>query len=253
MLLIGLGICVFFHFRTQSEETAEFDDFLESNERLQSQVVTEIEQDSIIEEEQNFDIDITVDFGQLSEINSDIIAWLYIPDTYISFPILQERVLMEYYYLNHDYMGERLSAGSIFTPAEPLGIDDAHFLLFGHNTKRSDVAFSGLYELYSTLDLGRNNSYIYILYPDKIERWELWCAVEGHSEDAVYEIPYQLGTDGYMSLIEDISNKSSYQNGIMPSNEERITVLSTCNGAVGGTERFYVVFRLESEVMMQNE
>lgn len=221
------------------EETALTESF-ERTEDLRADVIEELSKDAA-----GFDIDIDVDFDKLHGINTDIMAWLYVPDTYLSFPVLKERTLLEYYYLDHDYTGAKQWAGSVFTPAEPTGVEDAHLLLFGHHTRREEIAFSNLYELYSMKEEGLKHHYAYLLYPDRTERYELWCAVESTSEDAVYEIPYQAGSDSYEKLLEEIKGKASYINGNMPGNEDQTLVLSTCNGAAGGKERFYVVFRKE--------
>lgn len=226
-------------------EVNEVKDVLVMDEKLRNEVVKPVpipEQPLEETEEPPFTVDIEVDFNALKETNQDIIAWLYLPDTYISFPVLQERTLMEYYYLDHDYSGKHIWSGSIFTPAEPLGVEDAHMLLFGHNSKHDEVMFSNLHDFYSTYEAGTSHSFLYLLYPDRIERWGLWCAVETTSDDPAYEIPYQLGTDSYREFLEGMAERALYTDGDIPSADEKILVLSTCNGAAGGTKRFYTVF-----------
>lgn len=153
------------------EETALTESF-ERTEDLRADVIEELP------EAAGFDIDIDVNFDKLHDVNTDIMAWLYVPDTYLSFPVLKERTLLEYYYLDHDYTGAKQWAGAVFTPAEPTGVTDAHLLLFGHHTRREEIAFSNLYELYGTKEEGLKHTYAYLLYPDRTERYELWCAVE---------------------------------------------------------------------------
>ena len=250
-ILTGCGIYLAFYIYGGYCEDKEIKDSMKSVELLQSQAVTrETDAAGLPAGEQSPDENlssvnpgISIDFAVLSETNPDIMAWLHIPDTYISFPVLKERTLMEYYYLNHDHTGQHNSAGAIFTPAEPPGVDDMHMLLFGHNSKYDDVMFGGLYEMYGTHEEGLKHEYAYLVYPDRTEQWELWCAVMSNADDGVYEVPYQSGTDSYGELLADIAGKSLYTNGDAPGSEDRILVLSTCNGAAGGTKRFYAVFR----------
>lgn len=239
VLLFGFGVW------NNMNEVAKVKEVLDTDEELQNEVIKPLsvaQQPSEKEKEQPFTVDIEVNFDTLKETNQDIIAWLYLPDTYISFPVLQERTLMEYYYLDHDYTGKHIWSGSIFTPAEPLGVEDAHMLLFGHNSKHDEIMFSNLHDFYGTYEAGKSHSFLYLLYPDRTERWELWCAVETTSDDPAYEIPYQLGTDSYQELLENMEKKALYTDGNIPSKNEKILVLSTCNGAAGSAKRFYTVF-----------
>lgn len=249
-VLTGCGIYLAFYIYGGYREDKEVKDSMKSVELLQSQAVVSKEDTGGGQEPDEPDGNISsinpgisVDFGVLSDTNPDIMAWLHIPDTYISFPVLQERTLMEYYYLDHDHTGQHNTAGAIFTPAEPPGTDDMHLLLFGHNSKYNDVMFGGLYELYGTYEEGMKHEYAYLVYPDHTEQWELWCAVMSNADDGIYEVPYQSGTDSYAKLLADIEDKSLYTDGEIPGSEDRILVLSTCNGAAGGTKRFYTVFR----------
>lgn len=238
VLITGLA----FHFsdfvKTGEEEYKVMKESKEMAEELQTQVL-------ISEDESHLDIGFSVDFDALLDINPDIFGWLYVPDTYLSFPVLKERTVLEYYYLDHDYTGASQKAGAIFTPAQPQGIKDAHLLLFGHHTRYDGVAFSNLFDLYGIKDNGMKYQTAYLLYRDRIEEYELWTAVESDAEDPVYEIPYQTGTNAYAGLLTGIEAKGSYIIGETPDKDDKTLVLSTCNGRAGGTQRFYVVFRLK--------
>lgn len=45
--------------------------------------------DEIIEEEPSNTRALTVNFDELKEINSEVVAWLYLPDTVINYPVAQ--------------------------------------------------------------------------------------------------------------------------------------------------------------------
>lgn len=130
-VLTGCGIYLAFYIYGGYREDKEIKDSMKSVELLQSQAVVSKEDagggqvpDEPDGNTSSINPGISVDFGVLSDTNPDIMAWLHIPDTYISFPVLQERTLMEYYYLDHDHTGQHNTAGAIFTPAEPPGTDD---------------------------------------------------------------------------------------------------------------------------------
>lgn len=149
---------------------------------------------------------------------------------------------MEYYYLDHDYKRDKVFSGSIFTPAEPLGVEDAHLLLFGHHTKNKEVAFSSLQDLYATKENGVSHEDAYIVYPNETVHLKLWCVAATTSDDAIYEIPYILGSTSYDKLLRQMDASCTYSVRKTPSAREPIVVLSTCNGAAGSSDRFYVAF-----------
>ena len=53
-----------------------------------------------------------VDFESLQATNSDVVAWLYIPDTNVNFPVVKGP--SNYTYLNLNYEGNYSISGSIF-------------------------------------------------------------------------------------------------------------------------------------------
>ena len=63
-------------------------------------------------EENGVDEMAEVDFMALKQINSEIIAWLRIPDTKIDFPIMHARD--NKFYLSHDYEKKFAITGGIF-------------------------------------------------------------------------------------------------------------------------------------------
>lgn len=186
------------------------------------------------------------DWDKIKNTNEDIIAWLYIPNTNIDYPILQENEIGGEYYLHHDYKGDYLYAGSVFTPKQPYEeIEDAHMLLFAHRMKDKTIMFSSLNNYYANIDTMLENQYAYVYTEDKTERWIIWCAINTKSNDAIYTLPYILGSEQYKNLILNIKNTSNQINSNAPSENDRTLVLSTCTGSVGGSDRFYVIFKID--------
>ncbi len=71
-----------------------------------------------------------IDFYELSEVNSDIVAWLYIPGTYIDYPILcAPQGEDEDYYLRRDLNGRYNSHGCLYIRRSEGNI------IYGHNMR----------------------------------------------------------------------------------------------------------------------
>ena len=91
-----------------------------------------------------------VDFEALWEINTDVYAWLDIPGTEISYPILQSDEDDDYY-LQHNLKQESDSNGVIYTEGSYNGkdFDDPVTVIYGHNMS-SGAMCGTLQSIYSS-------------------------------------------------------------------------------------------------------
>lgn len=238
VISLVVGAVLYFTLRTPNDVLVESDEAYELIVKSNAALVDDV----FLPPVEGVSTTYRVYWPGLDSVNPDIFGWLYIPNSPINFPLLQEQTLQEYFYLDHDYNRDPIFSGSIFTPAEPLGVEDAHLLLFGHHTKNKDVAFSSLYDMYGEKESGESYSDAYICYPEETIHYKLWCVASTTVEDSIYEIPYILGSTSYDKLLRQMEVSSTYTLMQTPSANTPIVVLSTCNGAVGGVERFYVAF-----------
>lgn len=74
-----------------------------------------------------------IDWSALLALNPDIVAWIYVPDTEISFPVVYS--VDDNYYLNHTYFGEESIYGSVFISSyNNRGFVDDNTIIYGHST-----------------------------------------------------------------------------------------------------------------------
>jgi len=107
-------------------------DYLEydSNNKDIDELVEEVFIDDSVSEEDK------IDWDYLKSINEDIIGWLEIEGTQISYPILKDNDNL--YYLKHNYLKNYNSNGSIFTlDKDPF--ENSETLLYGHNMKNGTM------------------------------------------------------------------------------------------------------------------
>lgn len=190
-----------------------------------------------------------IDFDTYLEISRDVYAYLYIPGTYVSYPVMREFEVSpdEYYYLTRDMYGNKNTWGSILTPMLPENdLEDPHLLLFGHNMDDMDVGFTGLKSWYETEQSWEDYRYIYLYYPDRSEKWEVWAACSVKNTDMVYTLDYQPESREYKALIDHLYSTSVYRSPSFtkPDISENILVLSTCDGPTGTKNRFLVAAKL---------
>lgn len=185
-------------------------------------------------------MDRDINFNDLYKINNDVTCWIYIPNTQIDYPVLQEPKYGEYFYLRKDIYKKDFVSGSIFIPKLPDGYsEDAHLLIFGHNMRNGSM-FSILLE-YKTKKFYEEHPYIYMYYPDRTEKWEIWSAYHTSQNDIVYRIPYELDTEEYANLIKSIDSKKAYTTSITNvTSSTNILSLSTCDKVDNNSGRFLV-------------
>lgn len=80
---------------------------------------------------------------ELQKENSDIVAWLEIPNTNMSYPVLQGTD--NSYYMKHNYKKRTTKEGSIFLDKDyNWDKPSTNLLIYGHNNRRSNEMFVGL-------------------------------------------------------------------------------------------------------------
>lgn len=189
-------------------------------------------------------MDRVIDWDALKEINEDIVAWIYIPDTNIDYPVLQEPKLVtdgNYYYLHRNIYKQYEYMGCILTPKEPDGCEDLemHTQIFGHHMIGKQM-FGNL-DKYKDYDFYTSQPYIYLYYPDRTERWHVWAAVDVRADNDVYKMPYEYDTQEYKDLIDWLDSHKRYTTSSgKPKNVEKTLTCSTCSGQSGGSNRFTV-------------
>ncbi len=176
-----------------------------------------------------------IDFDRLHEVNPDIARWLSIPGTIVEYPVMQEKTPGVYYYLWRDMEGNKNGWGSLLLPAIEDTTDMAHTIVFGHKTSRGDYAFATLPK-YNSGTYYEDNPYVYLYYPNRVERWEIWMGGNVLGTDMVYRLPYTLGSERYEDLLGWIQSKAEVGTNIAPDKNTETLVLSTCNDRFGGDQ-----------------
>ena len=118
------------------------------------------------------DAEIPLKLNELCALNADAYAWLEIPGTGISQPILQSSIDDEYY-LTHNAAKEEAEDGAIYTEtANDIDFSDGNTVIYGHNTLDR---FGKLHE-YQDRTFFDENREVRIYLPEKMLVYRIFAA-----------------------------------------------------------------------------
>lgn len=167
----------------------------------------------------------------LREINPDVYGWITVPGTEnIDYPILQGSD--NSYYLNHEYNGGYMTAGSIFADyrCDKDINGNFNFIVYGHNMQNG-MMFSELIKFLDE-DFFNENRYVYV-YTDKgIYTYEIFSVYKTDYKYKYIETGFPTPGD-FVVWAEEMRGKSKFvRDGISFHENSRVLTLSTCTNAL---------------------
>ena len=190
-----------------------------------------------------------VDWEALWEINTDIYAYIEVPQAGISEPVVQNSS-DDSYYLRRDYYGNYSLAGSIFTEAtyNTTTFDDPVTLIYGHNML-DDTVFSPLEDYGQTTEMGQED--IVVIYqPERKLIYQIFAAVPHDRSHILYYNNFELEgdyTSFFQGILETRDLIANVREELFPEYGDKVVILSTCLGA-SGVQRYLVMGKLVEEV-----
>lgn len=191
-----------------------------------------------------------VDFEALWADNEDVYAWLDIPGTEISYPILQHPE-DDSYYLRRNVKGESDSNGVIYTEASYNSRDfsDPVTIVYGHNMN-SGLMFGTLQKMYSSEEDLAEHSEIIVYLPDRELHYEAFAAVPFDNRHILYN--YDLSNKRtFRLLFQEILSVRSLETVIAENaaiqSDEKALILSTCLTG-NRNKRFLVCGKLDETI-----
>ena len=222
LMAVLLGVFFYSAYMLFSEMKSYADDKKAYDELEQYiEVVDEGALEEEIPEEQRVPV---IDFESLKEINSDCIGWIYIPDTNISYPVVQTT--------NNDYYLKRLFdktygiSGTVFMDTRNSEeLTDRHTILYGHHMKNGTM-FADAESYKDQIYADEHPTGMYIT-PEKVYDIEFFA---GYLTDA-YNDSWTLDfTDAeFESWIQKSKQRSHFYSNVTPELDDRIITLSTCS------------------------
>ena len=170
---------------------------------------------------------IEIDFQALAEVNEEIYAWLEVPGTSISYPILQSQT-DDLFYNNHGVDKAYFTGGSIYTQRyNTKTFEDPMTLVYGHNFHDQSV-FAPLLS-FMDAEFFRENRTIYIYTPETVYEYTIFAAYPHTSEHLLlcYDWTDEAQFDAYFGGLSDDAN-TNYDRDGFPAFGDKVLTLSTC-------------------------
>ena len=199
-----------------------------SNEKIREEVVQEIKVENTgntgaIEAINTNAFDKKIDFEKLAQINQDIVGYIDVPNTNISYPIVQADD--NDYYLNRDIYKNYNSCGSVFMDyTNNPSFTDNNTVLFGHNLK-TGMMFANLNKILRG-ELG-GEIYINIYTKNKNYHYQMFAIYTSKP----IKNPINTNISNMEEFINNAINKSEINCNVKPSSDDRIITLSTCGNS----------------------
>ena len=169
------------------------------------------------------------DLAALQQINPDVVGWITLPGTDLSYPLLQGQD--NAYYLSHAWDKTPCAAGAIFLDADsdPSGW---HTRIYGH--RMNDASMFGTLRRYRDPQFRAEHPEFLIFTEAETLRCRIFAAYEAPVTGPVFQ-PSPGDPQARADFLADCLEQSVFSTGEPPSVENPVVTLCTCTGHGHGT------------------
>lgn len=183
---------------------------------------------------------LSVDWDALSAINPDVVAWLYIPNTNVNYPVVKGSD--NDYYLTHDFDGDQgwlANYGAVFMDyRNASGWSDAAYFIYGHHMNDGSM----FADLAGMTDQARFDECrtAYVLSPSSNFKLRTFALVSCPATETIVQTSFDSDED-MAAYIQDKMDRSLVQGGTVPAPDKikKLFAFATCDNISDGR---YVLF-----------
>ena len=167
-----------------------------------------------------------MDFTALREVNSDVLGWIMIPGTPISYPLLQGE--NNQYYLKHTWKKWTSAVGAIFLECQNSpDLSDFNTIVYGHRMNNGSM-FASL-KNYKKQSYWAAHPCVYITDDNGSHKYQIFAAYEVSTTGTTYQLGFPKDSSK-QAFIDYCLEQSVIDTGITPTVYDRVLTLSTCTG-----------------------
>jgi len=217
-------------------ETAMQAEVPEPLQELPSEAVPQAEVPEMEPVDPNLQLMAAIDLEALRAVNPDVLGWIHIPDTVISYPLMAGDDNEEY--LNRTWDRKSSKFGSIFLEGRSSrDLSDFNTIIYGHNMRTDDMF--GTLLRYAEQSYAENHPAVYIATDEGVRRYDIFAAYEAEVRSDTYRLIFEDDARKQQGI--DLYTESSViESGIIPTTQDQILTLSTCTGRGTDDLRFVV-------------
>lgn len=183
-----------------------------------------------------------VDFYELTSINPDIYAWIYIPNTNVDYPVAQSGSdTDDSFYLTHNVYKNYQFSGTIYTEKQNArDFTDPVTVMYGHNMLNGSM-FASLHN-FNDKEFFDSNNTMFVFTKDKVYTYLIYSAYQYDDRHILNSFDMEESNSFRDYLDSTLLVRPYYCNireNIELSIEDRILTLSTCMDG-GGNVRYLV-------------
>ena len=183
----------------------------------------------------------SITLGELMKLNKDVVGWIKIFDTHISYPVVQGKDNQEY--LNKDVFGEFSFSGSIFLDyRNACDFTDSYSIIYGHHMEYGAM-FGDVVEFKNDDYFQEHKTGALFLLEDTYKITLFACVETQEFNNKIYN-PIVQGKDNLDTLLKYIKDEAVQYRDISLNHDDKIIGLSTCAEA-GTNERVVLFGRLD--------
>lgn len=165
-----------------------------------------------------------VDFDALKNTNPDAIAWLWIADSNISYPVLRGEDNQRY--LSTAYNGTHSVAGSIFMDyRNEVDFSDRNTIIYGHNMK--DHSMFGDLKKYRDQAYAEKHQTVYLLTATETRRYRVFAVYDVTVSDSCYTRNFD-SESALKAALSTAIKRSTFMSNSLPDTTHNFITLSTC-------------------------
>ena len=184
-----------------------------------------------------------VNFAKQFEVNDEIYAWIYVPNTNVNYPILQHIRLVpgedeegfenpgDLFYLRRGLDKQYDISGVIFTQSHnKLDFSDPVTLVYGHNMTEYGTMFATLHN-FEDEDFFKENDKFYIFTPGHILTYEIVSAYKYDDRHIMNKFNFEdpaVVREYFDYVMNPTMIPQNVREGVTLKDDDRLVVLSTC-------------------------
>lgn len=181
--------------------------------------------------ELGLDVSNPIDFEELADINTDLYAWIRIPETNIDYPVAQHAE-DDSFYLHHNMYKQAQFSGSIYSEAiNSKDFNDPVTILYGHNMKNGSM-FQNLH-CFADQEFFQEHPYFYVYTKEGTLVYQVVYAGITDNKHIMYH--YDFADESvYQQYLDDLYKVTSMSTHVREevevTTEDRLLIMSTCVG-----------------------